>query len=150
MTITALLDVVRKALRTMSQDTLILGGPQPYLACLLKPFPALVCICTQGMLRVGEIFQRDKLRDDTHLSLVYEQRLFFFYMPIRKLFPVGNRDRAPWSSSQSGSELLMRYVGGGSCYRSRTGSSGVLSIVPESSTMIVEMIAVLADLRTAC
>ena len=58
------------------------------------------------MILVREIFQRYNLGDAPHILLVYEQRLGVFCMFIRKSFPWRNRDRAPWSSSQSGSVEL--------------------------------------------
>ena len=39
------------------------------------------------MFRVGDIFQRYNL--PSYVLLVYEQRLDYFYMSIRKRFPVG-------------------------------------------------------------
>ena len=39
------------------------------------------------MFRAREIFQRYNLSEDPHILIVYEPRLFLFYLFIRKRFP---------------------------------------------------------------
>ena len=104
----------------------------------------------------AEIFQRYNLsvkrRPPYMISVVVRAASGFFYMSIPPHFPWRNRDRTPWSSSPKvglhSFNLCATLVG--SCHRSPTGSSGVVPMAPESSTTaIVEMIAVLAKLRTA-